>query len=241
MDGRAGSEPISEFCRLACQILLYHERYLEGHGVVKLAQVKPCELAYFFEAVNKGVSVYEELSRCLGDVEVVFKEALHGHERLTVERLERPFLEHLLEEYLAESCRELIDKSADTEILVGHDRLLYIKDFSDLESYSDLLVSLRQILEVCYDGGDANDDLCRVIVRYGLDKLVCNALELLVLDLGINLLDYNYILLADIYYIGAGFIRDYVLYYLVGGGLRRRLELHDEYDAGLVIDKMKLV
>lgn len=44
------------------KIFIDHECYFEHDCVVKLSQIKACELLDFFKTVNKGVSVNKELS-----------------------------------------------------------------------------------------------------------------------------------------------------------------------------------
>ena len=74
-----------EFGGFAVEVLLNHQRYLEGNCVVELTKVKTGELSDLLKTVNESVSMYEELSRGLRNVKVVFEEALYGHESLAVE------------------------------------------------------------------------------------------------------------------------------------------------------------
>ena len=105
-----------KFSRLAGKILLNHKRNLEGYRVIKLAKIKAGELSYLLKSVYEGVTVYEELSRSLGNVKVVLEEALYCHEGLVVERLKRSLLEYLGEEHLAKGGRKLVNKSAVSSI-----------------------------------------------------------------------------------------------------------------------------
>ena len=93
-----------------------HERYLKGDGMVELTEVESGHLLYLVQAVNKGITVDKELSRGLGNIEIVLKECLNCNQGLAVERLYRSALEYLLEIHLAQRCRQLIDKSADAEV-----------------------------------------------------------------------------------------------------------------------------
>lgn len=52
----------SEFYRICRKVFLYHKRDLENDSVVKFPQVETGELLYLFQSVNKGISVYEQLS-----------------------------------------------------------------------------------------------------------------------------------------------------------------------------------
>ena len=66
------------FGRLVGEIFLYHKRYLEGHRVIKFAKVKAGELSDLLKTVNQGITVYEQLSRGLGNVKIVLEDALTG-------------------------------------------------------------------------------------------------------------------------------------------------------------------
>lgn len=50
------------FCRTCVEVFLNHKSYLEHDCVLKLTEVKTCELFNFFKSVHKSVSVYKELS-----------------------------------------------------------------------------------------------------------------------------------------------------------------------------------
>ena len=89
--------------------------------MLKLAQVKARQLADLFKTVYKRVTVYKELTGGFGNVKIVFKEALNGHQRFAVKRLEALLLEYLLQEHLAKRGGQLIDQTADTKILVIDD------------------------------------------------------------------------------------------------------------------------
>ena len=70
--------------------------------MLELTKIKSCELADLFKSVYKGVSVYEKLTRCFGNVEVILEEALNGHKGLLVERLKAALLEYFLKEHFTE-------------------------------------------------------------------------------------------------------------------------------------------
>ena len=61
--------------------------------MLKFTEVKSRDLSDLLKSVNESISVDKELSRCLGYVEVVLKEALNGHKSLAVERFERALFE----------------------------------------------------------------------------------------------------------------------------------------------------
>ena len=89
-----------QFSGLGIEVFLDHECHLESNGVLKLAQVKACELTDLFKSVNQSVSVNEQLSGRFGNIQVIFKERLDSLERLSVERFKTALLEHLLQEHL---------------------------------------------------------------------------------------------------------------------------------------------
>jgi hypothetical protein len=53
---------MSELQGLGVEILLNHERNLEGDCVLKFTKVKTCNLSDFFKSVHESVSVNKELS-----------------------------------------------------------------------------------------------------------------------------------------------------------------------------------
>ena len=116
--------------------------------MLKLTKVKSRYLSYLLKPVYERISMYEQFSRRFGDIEIVLKEALDRHERLTVERLKTSLLEYLLKEHFAKRCGKLIDKSSDAEVFVAYDVLFGFKYLSDVKRDLCLLVCARQILEV---------------------------------------------------------------------------------------------
>ena len=68
----------SVFNAAADQILLHHQRHLEGDGVVELPQVQAGELLDLFQTVDQRIAVDKELPGSLGDVQVVLKELVDG-------------------------------------------------------------------------------------------------------------------------------------------------------------------
>ena len=51
-----------EFDGIGGKVFLNHEGNLEDDRMIKLSQVKTCELLYLIQSVNQCVSVYEKLS-----------------------------------------------------------------------------------------------------------------------------------------------------------------------------------
>ena len=208
--------------------------------MVKLAKIKAGKLSDLLKAVNKSISVHEELSRGLRDVKIVLKEALHGHKSLTIERLKRSLLEHLAQEYLAKGGGKLIYKSADAKALVGHNGTLKVEHLADLKCNACFLVCAGKILELIYYGRYTDEYLNTVLFSYRVEYRICIRVEPLVRAVG-NFLYYYYVLLADINYVIAGLILNYALNDLVGGRLSLTLELNYDNGSVLVVIEVKLV
>ena len=87
---------ILELNGLGVEILLDHQRNLEGDCVLELAEIKSRQLADLFKTVNQRISMNEELTGGLGNVEIIFKEALNRHKCFTVKRFKTALLENFL-------------------------------------------------------------------------------------------------------------------------------------------------
>jgi len=139
---------MSELNGLGAEVLLNHQGNLEGDRMLELAKIKSCQLADLFQTVNQRISVYKELARGFGNVQIIFKEALNGLKGLTVERLEASLLEDLLQKHLAKRGGKLIDQAPNAEIFVADDVLLSLKHLADLKSNLCFLICTRQILDI---------------------------------------------------------------------------------------------
>ena len=148
--------------------------------MVELTEVESGHLLYLVQAVNKSITVNKELSRGLGDIEVILKERLNGDQGLAVECLYRSALESLLEIHLAQRCRQLIDKSADAEILVAENGLFDVEHLSDLESDLRLLVRACKLLNMLDDRTDTDIDLDIEFGEAGIGDTLRNSLDLVV-------------------------------------------------------------
>ena len=142
--------------RLGGEVTLDHERDLESDGMVKFAQIETGELADLFKTVYERIPVYEELPGGLGDVQIVFEEALDGHERFAVEGIQTAVFEDFLEEHFAQRGRKLIDQSADTEVFVADDVLFGVEYLADLQSDLRFLVGAGEIFDIVYYGTDTD-------------------------------------------------------------------------------------
>jgi hypothetical protein len=70
--------------------------------VLELAKIEACELSDLLKTVNERISVYKELSRSLGNVEVILEETLNSHKSFAIERFKATLLKYLLQEHLTE-------------------------------------------------------------------------------------------------------------------------------------------
>ena len=209
--------------------------------MLELTEVEACDLADLFKSVNKSVSMYEELSRGFGNVEVILEEALNGHKGLAVERLEASLLEYLLEEHLAESGRKLIDKSADTEVFVAYDVLLGLENLADVESYLSLLISARKILEVIYYGRNTDIDLGVELGGEGIGDVGSDLLDILDVGVGLNVLNENDVVLANADNVVLALIGEHILEHFKGHYVGLTEELDKENDSALLVAEMKLL
>ena len=75
----------SIFGRVGGQIFLDHQRHLKDDGIIEVAQVKAGQLADLLKTVDQRVAVNEQTAACLGDVQVVLKEALDGEQGLLIQ------------------------------------------------------------------------------------------------------------------------------------------------------------
>lgn len=86
----------------AGQVLLDHQRHLEGDGIVEFPQIQTRQLLDLLQTVHQGVAVDEQLPRRLRHVQVVLEELVNGEQRLLIQRVDGVLLEHLLQEHLAQ-------------------------------------------------------------------------------------------------------------------------------------------
>ena len=67
------------------QILFDHQGHFEHDSILKLSEVKACELLYLLKAVNQSITMNKEFSGCFGNVEVILKELVNGEKSFLVE------------------------------------------------------------------------------------------------------------------------------------------------------------
>ena len=70
----------------AGEILLHHEGYLEGDGIVKLTEVEAGELLDLLETIHQRIAVDEQLAGGFGHVQVVLKELVDGTQVSVLQR-----------------------------------------------------------------------------------------------------------------------------------------------------------
>ena len=110
------------------QVLSDHQGHLEDDGVVELPQVQAGELLDLLQAVDQGVAVDEELSGGLGDVQVVLEELVDGEQGLLVQGVDGVLLEDLAQEDLTQGGGQLVDQTADAQVLIVDDAALGVED-----------------------------------------------------------------------------------------------------------------
>lgn len=103
----------SIFGRIGGEVLLDHQGHLKDDSIVKVAQVKAGQLANLFQTVDQRIAVDKQPAARLRDIQVVFKEALDGEQRLSVETVNALLLKDLPQEGLAEGRGQLVDQAGD--------------------------------------------------------------------------------------------------------------------------------
>ena len=210
------------------QILLYHERDLEDDSVVEFTQIETCEFLDLVQSVNECVSVYEQLSRSLGNVEVVLEESLYREQSLVVEGLDRTLLEHFLEEGLTERCGQVIDKSRDAEVVVAYYVLLGVEYLADFDSYLSFLERACEVLHA--DNGSTDTDV-DAGEELGLERVSDRARELfevLYVYSALYLLYENYLALGDVEDEVLVLVREEVLYNVISRYVVRGYDADEE-------------
>ena len=185
--------------------------------------------------------MYKQLSGGFGYVQVILKEALNGHESLTIQGLQASLLEYLLQKHLAQGGGQLIDQSADTQIFIADDVLLVLKYLADLQGDLRLLVCLGKILDVIHDGGDTDDYLGVELGGQRVRNVGSRALHVSHFGAGLQLLHQNDIMLAHADYVVTGLVGEHILQHFKGHHLGLSEELDQEYHSGLLGVEVKLL
>ena len=102
--------------------------------MLKFSEVKTRDFPDLIETVNQCVAVDKKLTACLGNVKVVFKEALNRLKSFPIQRLQRALLENLLQKNFTKSRRKLINEPADAEVFKTDDIFLRVENLSNLRA-----------------------------------------------------------------------------------------------------------
>ena len=185
--------------------------------------------------------MHEQFTRGLGNVQVVFKEGLNGHERFAVKRLQAPLLENFLQEHLAKGGRQLINQTADTEVFVIDDVFFGFKHLADFQSNLGFLISACQIFDVINNGGNTDRNLS---IEFSA-QCVCNVgsdlFDLLGINTGLDVLDKHDVVLTNRDHVILGLIREHVLQHLKGHHIGLAVELDQEDDSALLGVEVQLL
>jgi hypothetical protein len=141
--------------------------------------------------------VDKELAGGFGDVQVILKEALNRHQSLAVKRFQGAVFEYFLKEHLAQSSRQLIDQTADTQILVADNILFGIEHLAYFQRDLCFFVGTGEILDIINrladTDGNTGEELRIQRISNGLGEF----LNFLNGRIGFNFLDEHDILLTD--------------------------------------------
>jgi len=184
--------------------------------------------------------VDEQLSRGLGNVQVVLKELLDGEKGFLIERLDRALLEHLAQEHLAQGGGQLVDKTGDAEVLIADDGLFGIEHLADLKSHLSLLEGAGEIVDADNGGAYAHHTVSVELAGKGVDNGTGKLLEVLGLYAGANFLDKGDVVLADVDDKVLGLVREKVLDNVEGGNVGAGGDADEEAGAADVGGKAKL-
>jgi len=115
-----------------------------------------------------------------------------------VERLNAANLEYLMEEGLAESCGEVVDKTSDTEIVIAYDDLVSVEYLAYFESHLSFLEGTSEVLYTDNGSTDTNIYAGIELAAEGISDRTCELFEVLCIESALELLDENDIGLSDI-------------------------------------------
>ena len=101
----------------------------------------------------------KQLSRGFRNIKIVFKEALNCKERLLIQILDRAALENLFQKGFAKGCRQLVNKSCNTEVVIRNDCFFGIEYLADLKRRLGLFKRFSKIFKVIYGGSYADNGM----------------------------------------------------------------------------------
>ena len=79
----------------------YHQCHLECNGIFKGTKIEVCHLLDLVKPVYKGISMDVQLSRCLGNIQVILEELVDGNDSLIIKIRRHLSVKYLLDEHLA--------------------------------------------------------------------------------------------------------------------------------------------
>ena len=89
----------------------------------------------------KNVTIdFETLVRLMFNIELI-----DGEKRFLVKRINGVLLEHFLQEHLTQDSGQLINQSADAQVLIVDDGLLVLKDLAHINGSLGLLISIGKL------------------------------------------------------------------------------------------------
>ena len=209
----------SELIGVAGQVFLHHQRYLEHDGVLELPQVQPGDLLDLLQAVDQSVPVHEQLPGGLGDVQVVLEEPLDGEQGLMVQGVDGPPAEDLLQEHLAQGGGQLVDQPGNAQMIVADDGLLRVEDLSHLQGHLGFLEGAGQVLDGVDHCADTHGAVGVELPGEGIHDGAGQLVDILLVDIGLDLLDQGDIRLVDIDDEILVLVREQVLQHVVGGDI----------------------
>lgn len=127
--------------------------------MVKLTQIQAGEFADLLQTVNQSIAVDKQLAGSLGNVQAVLKELVDGKQSFLIQGIQRVLLEYFTQENLAQSGGQLVNQTADAQILVVHDALFGIKYLAHFNGGLSLLVGVCQFPQMSSHGTDADNGL----------------------------------------------------------------------------------
>ena len=161
----------------------------------------------------------KQLARRFGNVQVVFKEALNGEQRLVVERFDRPALEHFLQEHFAQRCGQLVNQAGNAEVVIADDRALGVEHLADLQRDLGFLKGTGQVLDAGHDGADSHHAVGVKLAGQRVDNGAGQFVQVLRLDAGADFLDQGDVAFIDIDDKVLALVREQVLHHVVSGDI----------------------
>ena len=87
--------------------------------MVELAQIQTGQLADLLQTINQSIAVDKQLPGSLGNVQAVLKELIDGKQSLLIQRIQGILLEDFPQENLTQGGGQLINQTANTQILIS--------------------------------------------------------------------------------------------------------------------------